>query len=127
MDKKGSKKCHMKDIPEEKIKQAAAEVLGLEEFDEVIFTEEVSLVTVPEDFKLNFLLTDGLEVAKAWRNTAKVDCWTPERRAAWGEYQRKTKNGRWTPEARKKMSDELKARYTENPNWNNRRRGENEN
>jgi DNA invertase Pin-like site-specific DNA recombinase len=121
MDKKGNDKCHMKDIPEDKIRLAAAEVLGLDEFDEAAFAEEVTLITVPEDFKMVFHLADGTEVAKDWVPTAKKDCWTPEARQAAAERMRGSQV-RWTPEARKRMSEQLKARYAENPNWNNRRR-----
>jgi DNA invertase Pin-like site-specific DNA recombinase len=89
MDKKGNAKCHMKDIPEDKIIQSATEVLGLEEFDETIFSEEVSRITVPEDFALVFYLADGSEVSTTWANTSKKDCWTPEARQAAGERMRK--------------------------------------
>jgi DNA invertase Pin-like site-specific DNA recombinase len=121
MDKKGNNKCHMKDIPEGKIKQAATEVLGLDEFDEAVFVEEVTQITVPEDFTLMFHLVDGTMVTITWVSTSKKDCWTPEARQAAAERMRGNQ-GRWTPEARRKMSETLKARYAENPNWNNRRR-----
>jgi hypothetical protein len=122
MDKKGNGKCHMKDVPEDKLMLTAAEVLELDEFDEAVFAEDVSLITVPGDFALTFHLADGSEVAKTWVCTAKVDCWTPERRAAWGEYQRNNKNKRWTPEAKKAQSERLKARFAEKPNWNGRKK-----
>lgn len=121
MDKKGNNKCHMKDIPEGKIKQAAAEVLGLDEFDEAVFAEEVTQITVPEDFTLVFHFVDGTTVTTSWVSTSKKDCWTPEARQAAAERMRGNQ-GRWTPEARKKMSEMLKTRYAANPNWNNRRR-----
>ena len=107
MDKKGNGKCHMKDIPEDKIKQAAAEVLGLDEFDEAVFAEEVSLITVPEDFVIVFHLADCLEVAVPWENTAKKDCWTPEARQAAGERMRK----RVYSEAERKARSEWMKSY----------------
>ena len=119
-DKKGKTHCHVQDIPEDKILQATAEVLGRDVFDDVAFGNEITHITIPERFTLVFHLADGTFVTKHWESTAKKDCWTQERRAAWGEYQRKTNTGRWTPEARKKMSDEVKARYVKNPNWNRR-------
>jgi hypothetical protein len=76
---------------------------------------------------LIFKLTDGTEVERVWEwhSTARIDCWTPERRAAWSEQLKKRdKGGRWSPEARKKASELMKARHAENPNWNNRRREE---
>jgi hypothetical protein len=80
---------HAKDIPEDKIIQAATEVFGLEEFDEAVFAEVVYQITVPEDFAITFHLTDGTVVTKRWQPTAKKDSWTPEWRKAHGERMRK--------------------------------------
>jgi hypothetical protein len=106
MDKKGNAKCHMKDIPEDKIKQAAAEVLGLNDFDDAAFAEDVNLITVPEDFTLLFHLTDGLEVTKTWVSTSKKDCWTPEARKAAGERMKKRV---YSEEERKARSEWMTA------------------
>jgi len=89
MDKKGNAKCHMKDIPEDKIKLTAAEVLGLDDFNDAVFAEEINLITVSEDSTLIFRLTDGSEVLKTWVSTSKKDCWTPEARKAAGERMKK--------------------------------------
>ena len=110
MDKKGGEKCRLKDIPEDKLKLAAAEVLGLDEFDDAAFAAEVSLITVPENFTLVFHLADGSETAKMWASTTKKDWWTPEARETAAKRMRGGQD-RWTPEARKKMSDKLIARH----------------
>jgi len=107
MDKKGSKKCHMKDIPEDKIKQAAAGVLGLDDFDEAAFAEDVCLITVPEDFTLLFKLADGSETRIEWVSTSKKDCWTSEARQAAAERMRK----REYSEAERKNRSEWMTAY----------------
>jgi len=115
MDKKGGDKCHMKDIPEDKIKQAATEILGLDEFDEIVFAEEVTQMTVPEDFALVFHLADGSETAITWVSTSKKDCWTPEARQAAAERMKK----RIYSEAERKRRSEWMTAY-----WAKRRNQE---
>jgi DNA invertase Pin-like site-specific DNA recombinase len=87
---KGKSVCDMELIPEPALKVACSEILGLKEFDEDIFTERVKLITAYEGNVLVFKMSDGTEVTKTWEyhSTARKDCWTPERRAAWGEYQK---------------------------------------
>ncbi|MCL1949217.1 MAG: recombinase family protein [Turicibacter sp.] len=106
MDKKGNSECHMKDIPENKMYQAATEVLELDEFDETAFADEISLITVPSDYTLVFHLTDGSEIVKAWENTSKKDCWTPEARKAAGE---RMKKRTYSEEERKRRSERMTA------------------
>ena len=50
------RKCDAKNIKEEKLMKASAEVLGLVEFDEARFDEMVESSTVEKDGKLNFFL-----------------------------------------------------------------------
>jgi DNA invertase Pin-like site-specific DNA recombinase len=126
-DDKGTAVCDMKLIPEPALKAACAEVLGLDEFEDGTFAERVERITAYEGNTLVFLMRDGTETTKVWewRSTAMTDCWTPERRAAWSkQLKARDKDGRWSAEARKKQSERMKARYAENPNWNNRRREE---
>lgn len=98
--KSGNTVCQNKDIPEKMLKKACAEVLGLEEFDEDIFSEQIERIVVPEPNELIFYFNDGRIVPKHWESTARVDCWTPERRKAWSKYQKGNKHaagnkGRW--------------------------------
>jgi DNA invertase Pin-like site-specific DNA recombinase len=124
-DKKGAVRCAVKNIREDILRNVSAEVCGLSEFDEKIFAEKISQITVIENNKLIFHLNDGTEVEKEWHSTAKKDCWTPEARKAAAERMRaRNADGRWSPEKRKQMSNNLKKRYEENPDWNNRRQGE---
>lgn len=50
------RRCDAKNIKEEKLMKASAEVLGLVEFDEARFDEMVESITVEKDGKLNFFL-----------------------------------------------------------------------
>ena len=113
-DRKGKTYCAMKGTPEDKIKLAAAEVLGLDEFNEDVFIKCVSQITIPEQFAIIFHLKNGTEVTKHWVCTSKKDSWTPEaRQSAASRLGAKNKERNWTPEQRKKLSDAMKARYAE--------------
>lgn len=83
--KKKGGKCIGRDIRESILKEKCAEVLGLAEFDEDVFTTQVDKILVPEHGVLVFHMTDGRAIQTEWESTAKKDCWTPERRAAKGK------------------------------------------
>ena len=72
-----------KNIPEKTLQNVAAEVMGLEEFDEAAFAEQVEEILVVSEDTLRFQFYDGREVATTWESTAKTDWWTPERRRLW--------------------------------------------
>ena len=81
-------KCKAMEIPEYILRQKCAEALGLEEFDEDAFAEQVEVITVPEQGILNFHMTDGTEKTLTWVSTAKKDSWTPEARKKASSYRR---------------------------------------
>ena len=90
---KGASTCDSKSIPEKMLQNVAAEVLGLEEFDEAVFAEQVEEILVVSEDTLRFRFYDGREATTTWQSTAKFDWWTPERRRLWGErHQRKDTN-----------------------------------
>lgn len=84
---KGVAFCPSKNLPEPALFEASCEVLGLSEFDEDVFSEQVDFITVCPENVLVFHLTDGSEVPYTYKfkSTAKVDCWTKERRDEWGK------------------------------------------
>lgn len=82
---KGAKYCSAKSIPEKALKAVCAEVLGLAEFDETVFNEKVSRITVIGDDVFKFTFTDGTILRKQWKSTAKTEWWTAERRKEWSE------------------------------------------
>lgn len=90
---KGASACPSKNIPEKMLQNAAAEVLGLDEFDEDAFSRQIEEVIVIGDDTLTFRFYDGHEVTTKWQSTAKTDWWTDERRKLWGErHKRKDTN-----------------------------------
>lgn len=84
-DRKGKVSCPAKTVPECKLKAVCAEVLGLAEFDEAVFTERIRQITVIGDDILEFAFTDGTTLRKQWKSTAKTEWWTAERRKEWSE------------------------------------------
>ena len=97
---KGIMVCDSKNIPEKTLQKVCAEVLGLDEFDEQIFTEKVDQIIPLEGDILRFKFNDGSEVEKSWVSTARKDYWTPEVRRAWSERNKRKEssifNGRFT-------------------------------
>jgi hypothetical protein len=99
-DSKGVSECHAKDVPEKMLQKYSAEVLGLEEFEEDVFLNEIEKIVVNGKDELIFHFYDGQIVIQKWKSTARTDCWSEERRKAWGEYQKGNKHaigskGRW--------------------------------
>ena len=86
--KKKGHTCTTREIPDRFLRQACAEALGTDEFDEDAFTERVGFISVPDNGFLTFHFKDGTEKTLTWENTAKKECWTPERRAEVSEYRR---------------------------------------
>ena len=82
---KGAKSCSAKSIPEKKLKAVCAEVLGLEVFDETVFTEKIQQIVVHGEDTLEFHFKDETIQQRKWASTAKTDWWTEERRKEWGE------------------------------------------
>lgn len=84
--KTGNAQCQNKDIPEPMLKDACAAVLGLSEFDEIVFSEQVERIVIPAQNEMVFYFKDGRVVPHHWESTMRKDCWTDERRAAKGRY-----------------------------------------
>ena len=89
------------------LKKYIARALDLDEFDEYIFTEDVEKVVVKGQDELIIHFYDGQILTQKWKSTARTDCWTDDRREAWGEYQLGNKNavghkGRWLKDDKNK-------------------------
>lgn len=96
----GVRACDTRNIPEKLLKKACAEVLGLEEFDEQVFTDKVERITAMDDDILHFKFKDGTTVDKQWTGNLRKDYWTPEVRRAWSERNKRKEssifNGQFT-------------------------------
>lgn len=68
-------------ISQKSLLKACTEVLGLTEFNEDVFLDQVDHIDVPEKYTLVFYLKDGTTVTKEAPNTGHQDCWTAEYRA----------------------------------------------
>lgn len=84
--KTGNAQCQNKDIPEPMLKEACTAVLGLDEFDETVFSEQINHIEIPAPYEMVFYFKDGRIVPHRWQSTMRKDCWTDDRRAAKGRY-----------------------------------------
>ena len=84
--KTGNAQCQNKDIPEPMLKEACTAVLGLDEFDETVFSEQIDHIEIPAPYEMVFYFKDGRIVPHRWQSTMRKDCWTDDRRAAKGRY-----------------------------------------
>lgn len=80
---RGKKYCPTsKMIPEETLKTACATALGLPEFDEEIFDEQVLYIDACPGNLLRFHFHDGSEKELTWRDRSRSESWTQEMREA---------------------------------------------
>ena len=52
--------------------------LGLEEFDEEVFAEDVEKVVVKGQDELIIHFYDGQILTQKWQSSARTECWTPK-------------------------------------------------
>lgn len=88
--KKKGGRCSRKDIPERVLREACAEALGLEEFDEDVFLDKVDYIMVNPNCQLEFHFYDGTTNVQTWKSTAKKDCWTEEQKDRQREWMRRS-------------------------------------
>ena len=65
-------------IPQAVLMKECTEVLGLDDFDEQAFLDQVEKIVVPEYHVMVFCMKDGRKITRHWVSTAKKDCWTEE-------------------------------------------------
>jgi DNA invertase Pin-like site-specific DNA recombinase len=74
----GRSACPAKQIPEETILRAAADVLGQDSFDEREFSQKVERIEVPGPNRLHFILYNGLATEYEWKHRSRSESWTDE-------------------------------------------------
>jgi hypothetical protein len=79
---KGKRFCRGKKIPEDTLKTACAEVLGLDEYVADAFTAGVESIVVPEDNRLLFHLKDGRALETTWLDRSWAASWQPDMKEA---------------------------------------------
>lgn len=95
--KEGKKACSSRKIPEPVLVALSADALGLNEFDALLFEEQISEILVPESNKIIFIFRDGQLIQKEWEHKSRRESWTDEMRetARENELRRQSK---WQPE-----------------------------
>lgn len=76
--RKNTALCETNEIPETILKKCCSEVLGLDEFDEQIFSKRIERIDVPCQGILLFNFVEGGVISKEWHSKARTDCWTDE-------------------------------------------------
>ena len=88
-NKKKGGRCRQKNIPERALREACAEALGLDEFNEDAFLKKVDHIIVNPNRQLEFHFYDGTTRVQTWKSTAQKDCWTDEQKNRQREWMRK--------------------------------------
>lgn len=102
----GGRRCTAKNIPEVILHETLATTLGFDEFDPDVFTRRVEKIFMDETQEFTIHYRDGNKQTVEWTSDLRLRCWTPERRAQWGELHRK----RWQdPQIRQAIMDERRA------------------
>ncbi len=77
---KGKKYCASKVIPEATLKTAAAEILGLTQFDEPIFISQIDHIEACPDNLLRFVFCSGETREYRWKDRSRSESWTEKMR-----------------------------------------------
>lgn len=72
---KGKAACSSKQIPEDILIAVTADVLGLSEFDQAVFTAKIKQIIMRGPDKILFVFQDGRQVEKTWQNKSRRDSW----------------------------------------------------
>ncbi len=88
-NKLGVSICDSQRIPEDIMMAKAAEMLGLTDFDEIVFREQIAVVQVPAHNRLCFVFRDGDSAEVDWQHQSRSNSWTPEMKQAARERQLK--------------------------------------
>ena len=88
-NKKKGGRCRQKNIPERALREACAEALDLDEFNEDAFLKKVDHIIVNPNRQLEFHFYDGTTRVQTWKSTAQKDCWTDEQKNRQREWMRK--------------------------------------
>ncbi len=82
---KGKAACPGLQIREDVLQRAAAEALGIAEYDEEVFHDHILSVVAGADHILTFRFRDGHDTQIKWKTPSRSKSWTPEMRAAASE------------------------------------------
>lgn len=84
----GKSVCHTKQIPEDTLLAAIAEVLKLPQFDAAVLGEQISEIQVPRANQLTFMFKDGRTEHCEWKDRSRSGSWNAEARQKASERQK---------------------------------------
>ena len=76
--KMGQKVCNAKMVPNDIIVEASNHVLGIEQYDNVIFNSKVNQIIVMPNRLLEFHMKEGNILKHRWKHKSRSKSWTPE-------------------------------------------------
>jgi len=74
----GKEACRSKRIPEGILRAVAADVLGMEVFDEASFKSRIREIQIHAPNQLLFVFNDGCTVQMEWQNKSRSESWSKE-------------------------------------------------
>ena len=77
--------CGTSEISDTALKTFIASILGIDEFDDDVFTARIDHIDVTGKDHYTFHYTDGTTSSHTWRPNLKKSSWTPAKKAAWAE------------------------------------------
>ena len=86
--------CPSAQIREDILHAAAAQALGIDEFNEHEFQSRITGITAKSDRTLIFHFRNGTESEIKWQPASRSQSWTPEMKAAAAERGRKKRRGK---------------------------------
>ena len=87
----GKDHCPAKQVPESVLMEACRDVLGLKQFDALVFDKMIKEIHIPQPNQLNIIFRDGSEMTRVWQDRSRKDSWTEDMRQAAREHA----NRRW--------------------------------
>ena len=90
----GDKACPSAQIREDILQAAAAQALGVDEFDEQEFQSKIVAITATPDRTLIFHFQNGTDSEIRWQPASRAQSWTPEMKAAAAERSRQKRRGK---------------------------------
>jgi site-specific DNA recombinase len=78
--KYGKDSCNAKQIPESILHSLTTDVLGITEFDEMFFEQQIKEIRVPQAKLLIFVFYDGRTIRKEWNYKSRSESWSEEDR-----------------------------------------------
>ena len=96
--------CVVKGLRDEQLRELTADVLGLEEFDDDIFLEQIDHIDVRDGKVLIFVFKDGHTEVREWKFKRASHKHTEEYKA----HMRELMKERWTPERREAMGEKIR-------------------